>query len=310
MSRISVIVPTLNSEISWIEWINAAKDQLGLAFEVLVVDSSSTDNTVPMAVAAGFKVRVIERAAFNHGGTRQAALGDLSPSCGIVVYLTQDAILASPQSLVKLVEAFDDPKVGAAYGRQLPHHGAGSIAAHARFFNYPAMSHVTTPSNMRGRGIKATFLSNSFAAYRIDALNAVGGFPVNTILSEDAYVGAKMLLAGWSIAYVANAQVRHSHDYSLWQEFKRYFDIGVFHSREGWIRREFGVAEGEGLRFVVSEMRYLARHAPWLIPSAWLRALFKYLAYKLGALERWFPLNIKRRISMHRQYWRHTENTN
>lgn len=47
------------------------------------------------------------------------------------------------------------------------------------------------------------------------------------------------------------------------------FDIGVFHSREAWIRDAFGGAEGEGTRFVLSEMTYLVRHAPWLIPSSY-----------------------------------------
>lgn len=304
MNRLAVIVPTLNAEPSWAEWIAAAQRQVVPAEEMLIVDSTSTDNTASMATAAGFKVRIIDKSAFNHGGTRQAALGNLSKEYSVVVYLTQDAILAGPQSLAKLVEAFDDPKAGAAYGRQLPHHGASPIAAHARLFNYPARSHVTTPENIHTRGIKAAFLSNSFAAYRIEALKAVGGFPTNTILGEDQYVGAKLLLAGWNIAYVAEAAVRHSHDYSLLQEFRRYFDIGVFYSRERWIRKEFGAAEGEGLRFVFSELRYLMSRAPWLIPSALIRTVLKYLAYKLGALEARIPLRFKRRLSMHRQYWK------
>ena len=42
--------------------------------------------------------------------------------------------------------------------------------------------------------MKTAFNSNSFAAYRRKALKDVGGFPINTILSEDMYVTAKMLL--------------------------------------------------------------------------------------------------------------------
>ncbi len=34
------------------------------------------------------------------------------------------------------------------------------------------------------------------------------------------YVAAKMLISGWKIAYNANSQVFHSHNYSIWQEFK------------------------------------------------------------------------------------------
>ena len=83
-------------------------------------------------------------------------------------------------------------------------------------------------------GIKAAFLSNSFAAYRRSALESVGGFPSDTIFGEDTFAAAKMLLNGWKIAYSAEATVYHSHNLTFIEEFRRYFDIGVFHSREKW----------------------------------------------------------------------------
>ena len=79
------------------------------------------------------------------------------------------------------------------------------------------------------------FISNSFAAYRVSVLKEVGGFPDDVIFGEDMFVATKMLKAGYKIAYAAGACVYHSHDYSLWQEMKRYFDMGVFHAREPWI---------------------------------------------------------------------------
>lgn len=93
--------------------------------------------------------------------------------------------------------------------------------------------------------------------YRRSALEAVGGFPADVIGSEDAYVAARMLLAGWKVQYAASAQVYHSHDYRLMDEFHRYFDIGVFYGREPWIRQAFGDAGGEGKRYVLAELRAL-----------------------------------------------------
>ena len=66
-----------------------------------------------------------------------------------------------------------------------------------------------------------------------------------------------MLLKGYKVAYSADAAVLHSHNYSMKQEFKRYFDLGVFLEKEHWILDTFGKAEGEGLRFVRSELAYL-----------------------------------------------------
>jgi rhamnosyltransferase len=152
-------------------------------------------------------------------------------------------------------------------------------------------------------GIKTAFISNSFAAYRRTALLSVGGFPSNTILSEDTYVAAKMLLAGWKIAYCADAMVYHSHNYGFIEEFKRYFDIGVFHAREPWIRQAFGQAEGEGMRYVRSELKYLWSKDYKLIPSAILRTILKLLGYKLGFMEQKIPMWLKVHLSMNKQYW-------
>lgn len=57
-------------------------------------------------------------------------------------------------------------------------------------------------------------------------------FATPSILSKDTNVAAKMILVEYSIAYVAEAMVYHSHDYTILEEFKRYFDIGVFYGRE------------------------------------------------------------------------------
>jgi rhamnosyltransferase len=268
----------------------------------LVIDSSSTDHTPELARQAGFEIVSIPRSQFNHGGTRQFAV-ELLFDCDVIIFLTQDAYLASTSSLRKLLNAFHDFKVGAAFGRQLPHGDAGVFGAHARLFNYSEQSDVRDISAISSLGIKATFLSNSFAAYRREALMAVGGFPSNVILSEDMVVAARMLLAGWKIAYRADAIVRHSHDYSVLQEFKRYFDIGVFHAREPWILESFGKPEGEGKRFVLSELRYLADKAPWRIPESIMRTALKYMGYRLGKAEGRLPLSVKRRLSMHRYYW-------
>ena len=203
----------------------------------------------------------------------------------------------------RLVAAFADPQVGVAYGRQLPADNATPIAAHARTFNYPPINSLKSSVDIQPLGIKTAFVSNSFAAYRRSALEDVGGFPDRCIVSEDTFVAAKMILAGWKVAYCADAQVYHSHNYTWRQEFQRYFDIGVFHAREPWVRREFGGAEGEGVRFLKSELKYLLREAPHLIPSALVRTVIKYLGFRAGLAERYLPVKLKSRLSMQKAFW-------
>jgi len=202
------------------------------------------------------------------------------------------------------VGVFRDKSIGAAYGRQLPHAEAKALGVHARIYNYPSQSQVKTLADVPRLGIKTPFISNSFAAYRREVLEAVGGFPCDVILAEDMVVAARMLMRGWHIAYCAEATVYHSHDYGMLAEFRRYFDTGVLHAREKWLLGIFGKAEGKGKEFVLSERRYLSQNAPWLIPAALMRTVLKYLGYRLGLNEAILPDALKPFLSMNRGYWR------
>ncbi len=306
---VSLVVPTRNPGALWPRWLEAVHLQ-AWAWETtgVVVDSASTDGTHFDDLPVGWQLLHIDATDFNHGGTRNLALQHLPAYTDVVVFMTQDALLADAEAVRDLVAAFADPEVACAYGRQLPHADATPIASHARLFNYPTTSRAVNLADKARLGLKACFLSNSFAAYRLNDLQAVGCFPSDVILGEDMSVAARLLMTGKRVAYVAEACVHHSHNYSLMQEFRRYFDTGVFHARSQWLLDEFGSANGEGLRFVLSELHYLSKHAPHLIPSAILRTLAKWGGYKLGRLEAYLPLKLKVICSMHKGYWRTNAN--
>lgn len=282
MRKFSVIIPTYNPNEKFVELMNSLEMQTITTDSMIVIDSESAIDIRSKIKNPRVKIEKIAKKDFNHGATRQKGV-EMAHDAEIIVFLTQDAILADEHALESLIRSFDDETIGAAYGRQLPHKDADCIAAHARLFNYPDSSRIKSMRDMNELGIKTAFISNSFAAYRRSVLCEVGGFPKHVILSEDTYVAAKMLLQGWKIAYCANAKVYHSHNYSLLQEYKRYFDIGAFHGEEVWIRELFGQAEGEGKKFVLSEIRHLIKSDKrYLFGSVLIRTVFKYLGYKLG----------------------------
>lgn len=299
----SIAIPTRNAGALWKQAIAGLLQQVPPPQQVLVIDSASGDDTRTQARAAGFLVHKIQQENFSHGGTRNLALNLIRP-VEVIVFLTQDAVLDAPHAIAHLLAAFDDSSVACAHGRQLPHWNATPIAAHARLFNYPACSNVRCLADRTQLGIKTAFLSNSFAAYRWDRLVQTGGFPEKAILSEDMLVAARLLQAGYRVAYVADACVRHSHNYRPWQEFQRYFDIGAFHAQEAWLLAQFGAPEGEGLRFILSEQRYLLTRAPWLLPLSWLNTLMKYFGYRMGRHCNYIPARIKPVLSMHPGYWK------
>ncbi len=302
--RVVLVIPVRNGAPFLERMLPALRAQRLQPDRILVIDSASRDDGAARWRAFGARVEVIDAADFNHGGTRGWAA--TLEEADVLVYMTQDAIPVPPDALSNLVAGlYAAEDVGVAYGRQLPHPGAGVLARHARAFNYPAQGRIKRMADAAELGIKTCFSSDAFCAYRVDALRAVGGFPQDVIGSEDAHVAGRMLLDGYAVNYVADAEAWHSHDYTIAEEFRRYFDIGVFYAREDWIAARFGTAGGEGGRFVRSELAALRREGQsWKIPGALLRSAAKLLGYRLGHLERRLPLAVKRRVSMFPGYWR------
>lgn len=300
--RVALIIPTYNAAAHW-EALSLGIAAQSLAPErKIVIDSSSGDGTAELARRDGFEVLEISPEEFNHGGTRQMG-ADYAADSNILIYLTQDAAPFGADAFAHLVRAFDDPEIAAAYGRQIPRESAGPIEAHARRFSYGEDPVVRSWESRKTSGFKSIFFSNAFGAYRREALMSVGGFSPDVIFGEDTLAVARLHRAGWKTAYVADAMVRHSHSHSIGQEFRRYFDIGVLHSRERWLIEHFGSASGEGRRFVLSELRYLVRHGVHHVPSAVARTFAKYLGYKIGRRESRIDPRVKYHLGLNRQYW-------
>ena len=301
--RVVVLIPVCNPGSRWGTFLKALSNQTLRPYRCVVIDSESTDGAVELALNYGITVHRISRDEFNHGATRQSGINQFVGDADTVIFLTQDAILADTDALQKLMAGLKEPSVAAVFGRQIPSADATPIAAHARLFNYLTFDYTRSWSDIAEHGIKTCFLSNSFAAYKVKALFEVGGFPSNVILGEDMHLAARLIMAGQSISYQSLASVYHSHNYSLFDEFKRYFDIGVFHSQNSWILQKFGEVSREGLKFLHSEFSYLLKIAPWRLPEAAFRTLLKVTGYRLGLMHYRFSLRACRILSMNKGYW-------
>ena len=268
--------------------------------DILVIDSSSSDKTLDIAKQYAVQTATIPKEEFDHGGTRTLA-GKTRSVGDILVYLTQDALPCDDRAIEVLIQPLlAEQKCGAAFGRQIPYQGATPFAQHLRLFNYPPQSYIRTYADRTALGIRAAFCSNSFAAYRRDVLEEVGWFAKNLLLAEDIHVCARMLIKGYTTRYIAEAAVYHSHNYTVAQEFKRYFDLGVFFEKEHWLLDVFGKPEGEGIKFVRSELSYLTSQGLLhLLPVSLMRAGAKLIGYRLGHYYTHLPRAVLKRVSMH-----------
>jgi len=300
--QISVIIPTYNAERYLPILLESLKSQT-ISFELIIIDSSSTDNTLEIAQKYTPNILTIPTDEFDHGGTRTKA-GKVATG-EIIVFLTQDALPYDNYTLKTLVDSFIDTSLGAVYGKQLPYDVSNLFGKHLRHFNYTDKSYTRTLSDKEMYGIKTAFLSDSFAAYKRSALEKIDWFKDGLIVGEDSYAGAMLILEGYALAYNAEAKVYHSHSYTCVQEFKRYFDIGVFHQKEHWILDSFGKAESEGFKYIKSEFNYILKHHAYHhIPEFFIRNSLKFLGYNIGYYYQYIPKKMLPLLSMHKNWWK------
>jgi rhamnosyltransferase len=280
VARVSVIVPTLNAGSTFAELIHRLKRQTVSISDIQIVDSDSHDGTAETAGRLGCKVTVIPRKGFDHGGTRN--LGVEMSSGEILVFLTQDALPLSEEFLARLIAPIDGRITAAAYARQIPAPEATPKEAFARLYNYPPESCMRHISHLEHRTLKTFFFSNAASAIRRDCFEKVGRFPSPVATNEDMLLCARLMDAGYQIAYVAEAEVIHSHEFSLTEVFRRYFRIGtVVGEHQATLRVEHHAAGG--LEFVRRQIAHLYRIGhPELIPGAVVEAGVKALAFSCG----------------------------
>lgn len=300
---VSVIVPTLDGEKHLRELLASLSIQTVAPQEILVIDSSSNDGSRGVADSYGAEVHQISRGEFDHGGTRSFAAQRASG--GILIFFTQDVILAHRRVLEKLVQPLlEDDDVSISYGRQLPMFDANPIASHLRCFNYPAESGQRSFSDRESMGLATIFNSNSCAAYIKSDLAEIGYFETGLIFGEDTLAAGKLLERGKKIAYISDATVYHSHNYQWAEEFRRYFDIGVLHSDQHWLLDTYGKVGGRGKRFIRSGVSYLYnRGYSGLIPDFVVRVVLKLCGYQLGKHYRRIPAGLAANLSMNKNWW-------
>jgi rhamnosyltransferase len=301
-TRLSIIIPTLNAGEYLPNLLEKLFSQTIDDKEIIVIDSMSDDDTTEIARSFGVTVKPISRREFNHGRTRNVAADDASGE--YLVFLTQDALPVDDHLLENLIAPLEnDGQIAASYGRQIAYEHAYPIEKFIRGFNYPEESRTKEKSDIPVLGVKTFFCSNACAAYRSDVLRALGGFRGDTIMNEDMEYFYRAVMAGYKVHYAADAQVWHSHNYTLFEQFQRYVDIGVFFSNNPDLAA-YSKNETEGIRYILAAARCLMdKNEPWQLPHLLLDSLARFLGYRVGKNYRLLPVKYMRYISMNKAYW-------
>ena len=295
---ISVLIPVRNGGNELVRCLQAINAQvIDADYEVVIIDSGSTDGSVAEARALGARVHEIPASEFHHGRTRNLlvshALGDL------IVWTSHDAYPDDEHWLDLLTAPLrrGDEGVGGVYGRQIAHGDATPPEVYFLDFLYGPVARVQRAASVDELTMETTLFSNANSAMPRSLLERFP-FADDVLIAEDQDWSRRVLLDGWSIVYEPRAAVRHSHAYTIFTAFRRFFESGVAGSRTflaGGSSAQKTLRK-KGAAYAVGELRWMARsgNAKW-IPYTCVYEGMKFIGIQLGARHERLPLWIKKR---------------
>ena len=298
--KTSIIIPTKNGADNIGECLESVFQQdYEEGFEVLIIDSGSTDGTLDIVKRFRIRLFQIKPEEFHHSGTRnygvELAQGEY------VVFLSQDATPHNSLWLQKITDNFKDPKVVGVSGRQMPRENAAPMERHWLDHFYPLDKKIVSlPEQSNNvREDYYYFFSDVNSAMRREIL-LEHKFPENIIMAEDKAWCRKVLLAGYRVAYEPEATVWHSHHYSLIRAFKNSFSAGMAYDQfcrdRGELRLLFYIRQS--LHYFFGEMRFLATSGNIrYIPYALVYDMMKFTGRFLGRQSDRIPQFLKDRFS-------------
>ena len=199
--------------------------------------TESKDDSEKILKRLGVKYDRIKKNEFSHSLVREKT--GLESKADIIVFITQDVDIRRKDWLEKLIQPIANGEAEAAYSRQLSRYD--NIEKYTREGNYPEKSFMRDKSNLETDGLKTFFFSDASGAIKqrvFKDLKAYDG--KNLPINEDMYFAYKLIMKGGRVAYVAESEVYHSHNFKLKELYDRYKMIGQFMKMNSYLE-DYGV---------------------------------------------------------------------
>lgn len=228
---VTIVIPTKNGgeqlrEVLKIVFAQKTKYE----YEVICVDSGSSDNTLEILKTFPCKVYEIKPEEFGHGKTRN--YGASKGTGEFIVFLTQDALPVNETWLDPFIDAMKaDPEIAGGFGIHYPYPDCNELDKRdlkRHFLNFGTENKTFCIDNIdlykmdKGYQQYLAFFSDNNSCLRRSVWEEIPYADVN--FAEDQIWSRAILEAGYKKVYCPNAGVYHSHNYPLNTYFQRYYD--------------------------------------------------------------------------------------
>lgn len=243
--KIDIICPLYNAE-KYIEELdkNIKKQKNVTINKIQYILTKSQDKTEEILDKLEATYKVIESQEFSHSLTREKEA--FESNADILVFITQDIIIEDEMWLHYLVKDIENEKCDAAFSRQLCNNY--SIEKYTRELNYPAESYYVAKEDIDRLQLRTFFFSDASSAIKRDVFVKLNGYDgKNLPISEDMYIAYKLITNGYTIKYCADSKVIHSHNFTLKEQYKRYYDTGRFFKENDYLNKYKVNSSGAGM---------------------------------------------------------------
>ena len=230
--NVEIICPLYNAE-KYIRILDKSlKEQKNVDIKkISYIYTRSNDNTEQILKELQALYSIVEPQDFSHSLSREKIA--MRSNADILVFISQDIEIKRNDWLQKLILPIVNSETEAAFSRQLTKFD--NIEKYTREKNYPEKSYIVSKEDVEKLGLKTFFFSDASSAIKTNIFKELNGYDGKKLpTNEDMYIAYKIIMNGYKIKYCSDSEVYHSHQFTLKQLYKRYYDTGIF-----WATNEY-----------------------------------------------------------------------
>jgi cellulose synthase/poly-beta-1,6-N-acetylglucosamine synthase-like glycosyltransferase len=239
---VTVVTPAYNEEHNIGGYLESLTQQSFRDFEVLVIDDGSTDNTAAVVEKYCEYLHLTLIKSPHVGWKIAKARGTAAITSDICIVFDADN-LVDARCVERLVEPFNDPRVGAVSG-QIRSYGSTWVVRGASLFRELQAKFRKTSTG------EAAFLTGQCMAFRTSVMKAVGGLiETEQPINQDTEIAWRLHTYGSKVLCQDDAIVYHREPTTVAGVFKRRFTMGRKSVFNLWLHNRLWLTQKAWVRF-------------------------------------------------------------